>query len=400
MRVLQLADHYPPDSGGLALQVRRVADRLTAAGHQVRVVAAGAVRSVHREDGFDVRRERHAFARLELYQEGSPPFHPPWPDPEFARALRRSVREFRPEVIHAHGWSVFSAAAVGGAPLVVSLHDYGLRCPKKSLMRHGEICADGLGLRCVTCDSAAQPAPRRIALAGAVHAGWPWVKRRVSSWLAVSSYVRDRHIQGGIDPGTIRVVPPLVDALPPVQPLALRSRRPYVLYVGPGPEAEPKGRAVLVEAVKIADMHGHVLVLVGGRERLDVGPDSGIEDLGYLRGDALSAAFRGASLTVVPSVWPDPCPQVAVEAMSTGQPIVASDIGGLPDIVEDEVSGLLVRPRDVRALAGALARLLGDGALRERLGAAASASVSRYASAAVLPALEREYERAITDRRR
>ena len=59
-----------------------------------------------------------------------------------------------------------------------------------------------------------------------------------------------------------------------------------------------------------------------------------------------------------------------MEAMSAGLPVVASAISGIPELVEDGVSGLLVPPRDAAAIARALRRLAADPALRERLGRA------------------------------
>jgi glycosyltransferase involved in cell wall biosynthesis len=71
---------------------------------------------------------------------------------------------------------------------------------------------------------------------------------------------------------------------------------------------------------------------------------------------------------VVPSIWPEPFGQVAVEAMACGKPVIASAIGGLPDVVADGVSGLLVEPGNVRALQEALRTLLSDPARREQMG--------------------------------
>jgi len=80
--------------------------------------------------------------------------------------------------------------------------------------------------------------------------------------------------------------------------------------------------------------------------------------------------WRASDIAVVPSIEPEPFGLVAIEAMACGVPVVAAAHGGLLDIVEHEVSGLLFTPRDVDALAHSLLRLAGDAALRQRLGAA------------------------------
>jgi glycosyltransferase involved in cell wall biosynthesis len=393
MRVLLVADHFPPYGGGLAEQTQRIATRLRARRHDVAVVTAASRGSDTAEHGIPVRRVKLTLDRVpRIYQEGSPPFHPPWPDPEYRRALTRLVREFEPDVLHVHGWSVFSAASLRPpVPIVCTLHDYGLVCPKKSLVSHRTICATGRGLKCLRCDSDTQPTPRRVALAGALSITSRLPRQRVAVWMAVSQYVADRHVEGGLDRRRVVVVPPVIDtdggtSAPGDQPA------PYLLYVGPGPEGAHKGRSVLLEALDRLPDLDHRVVLVGGREPV---AHARIDDRGYLRGDDLTAAFRDASFAVVPSIWPDPCPAVAVEAMSWGRPVVASATGGLPEIVEQEHTGLLVPPGDVSALARAIQRLSSDAALARRMGERARGSVGRFSTEAVLPRIEAMYEQAL-----
>jgi glycosyltransferase involved in cell wall biosynthesis len=401
MRVLQVSDHFPPQAGGLAIQVQRLGTRLITAGHEAAVFTVGGPSESTMPDGMTVFHHPHSFGRVPgVYQPGSPPFHPPWPDPEFRRGLRRTIEAFRPDVLHVHGWSVFSATSLGAGrpPIVCSLHDYGMLCPKKSLLRHGAVCAEGRGLRCVTCDSQAQPTPRRSALSAALGLTWPWLQSRVFRFLAVSSYVRERHLESGLEGERIVVIPPLIDPLPAGPPAERGRSGPYVLYVGPGDEGPHKGRSVLLRAFARIDPMDHVLLLVGGREQ--IAASGHIEDAGYLRGESLAAAFRGASIAVVPSVWADPCPAVAVEALSVGCPVIASAIGGLTDIVEHDRTGLLVPPADEQALAAALQRLVADRELRATMSGRARGSVARYSTDAVLPPLVETYQAGVDSVRR
>jgi glycosyltransferase involved in cell wall biosynthesis len=94
--------------------------------------------------------------------------------------------------------------------------------------------------------------------------------------------------------------------------------------------------------------------------------------------------MQDADLLVVPSVPTtsgrrEGLPVVIMEAMAAGLPVVASELSGIPEVVEDEVTGLLVPPRDVEALARAIERIATDAALRERLAGAARRLVAeRY----------------------
>jgi glycosyltransferase involved in cell wall biosynthesis len=92
--------------------------------------------------------------------------------------------------------------------------------------------------------------------------------------------------------------------------------------------------------------------------------------------DEILDAYHGADIFALPS-WAEGLPVAVLEAMACGLPVVASNVGGTPDLLEDGVSGLLIPPRDPRALADALERLIRDREVRSSLGRAARARVER-----------------------
>jgi glycosyltransferase involved in cell wall biosynthesis len=107
--------------------------------------------------------------------------------------------------------------------------------------------------------------------------------------------------------------------------------------------------------------------------------------------DVVMNAWLGAVAGTVPSVSADSYPTTALEAAATGTPLVASRIGGLPEIVADGETGLLVPPGDAGALTGALQRLLGDADLRRALGAAAVIRAESFELDTVVTRLEAIY---------
>ena len=100
---------------------------------------------------------------------------------------------------------------------------------------------------------------------------------------------------------------------------------------------------------------------------------------GRRRHDELPDFYRGADIVVVPSLS-EAFGMATVEAMACGLPVVATDAGGLPEVVVDGETGLLVRRNDPRGLADALVRLAGDEQLRRRLGAAGRSRVEQLFS--------------------
>lgn len=389
MRILQVCDGYPPDGGGLANHVERLTQTLTARGHEVVVAAAGWTTDADRGSS-EVRRIRSSFSRLpKVYEADSPPFHPPWPDPAFAKALAHIVREFKPDAVHAHGWCMFSAAAIDSDPrvsVVATLHDHGIACPKKSLLRRGGECPVGRGKACFSCDE--QTMPKRVGLAAALAATSPRLFRRVKMFLAVSSYVAVRTAEVGAPAAKLEVVPNFIDVGADVAPAPEDNRADaqYLLYAGP-PDPH-KGRAVLVEAMGRASSSLE-LVMAGGDGSVS-GP--GVRDLGHQSGEQLSRLYAGAVAVAVPSIWHDPCPTVALEAMAHGTPVIASAVGGLPEILDDGRSGLLVPPGDAQALGAAIDRIVADAGLRSQIGENGRARVTKqFSTQAVLPRIEAAY---------
>ena len=91
---------------------------------------------------------------------------------------------------------------------------------------------------------------------------------------------------------------------------------------------------------------------------------------GRLPRESLPAVLGQHHALLVPSLWEDPLPRSAQEGMACGLAVIASRIGGLPELIEDGLSGLLVPPGDAASLAAAIARLATEPGLRARLGSA------------------------------
>ena len=99
---------------------------------------------------------------------------------------------------------------------------------------------------------------------------------------------------------------------------------------------------------------------------------------------------------VLPSVGPEAFGIVLLEAMASGKPVIASNVGGIPDIVEDNVDGLLVRAGDRRGLAAAMAALVADEGLRRRLAAGALRKAKAFTASRVVPRIEAVYREVLT----
>ncbi len=402
-----LAQFYAPIVGGEERMTESLARELIGRGHEVTVATLRqpGLQSYEERDGIRVHRLPGLAQRVgRLFSDAGRRHAPPAPDPETVLALHRLLARERPEVIHGHNWLAHAYLPLrrrDPAAYVLSLHDYSLLCATKRMMRRGEPCSGPAPRKCVVCASGhygrVMGAP--VALATIVTGA---AERRSADLLLPVSHEVARRC--GLAAARLRyeVVPNFrSEAVPAAAPERQRDERlpdgPFIFFAGD--ITTDKGVGVLLEAH--ARMKQSVPLVLAGRpvEPRLIARRENVINLGLIGHDEVLALWRLCAVAVVPSIWPDSFPTVALEAMAAGAAVVASRIGGLPEAVVDGESGLLVEPADAGALAAAIDRLIGDPALRERLGAGARSGVEAFSAPAVVPRYEAAYEQALTIRR-
>jgi glycosyltransferase involved in cell wall biosynthesis len=234
------------------------------------------------------------------------------------------------------------------------------------------------------------------ALVGAARAGVPAVShqrgffrltafhrllaRRVERFVCVSNAVRDHYIGEGLPAGLVQTVYDGVDLAALVPRAPARNER---VLVGWFARFERwKGCDQFVEAARIvlARRHDAEFIMAGAgpeepnvRSRVESDPAFAARfHLPGFRKDALDL-MAGCDIVVNSSIEPEPLSNTALEALALGRPVVASNRGGNPEIVDHGVNGLLYDTMDPESLAAALLRLVEDEALRRRFGAAGRA---------------------------
>jgi len=403
MRILMLSDLYPPIIGGLERHVQTLGNSLASRGHEISVVTLAHEGLAEHEviDGVSIHRVRGLAQRFAgAFDDSARRYAAPIPDPGVVTALRRIVRETRPDIVHAHNWMVHSflpLKAASRAKLILSLHDYSLVCARKSLMYRDAVCSGPAPLKCLGCAGSHYGKAK----------GWPITvanatmtvleRRLVDLYVPVSQAVADGN-QLARQRLAYQVIPNFVPdevASTALDTHPIRAGLPpeYLLFVGA--LGRHKGIEVLLDAhARLAE--APPLVMIGAHW-----PDTPksfpantyiLQDKPH---DAVMAAMAGSLAVLVPSIYPDACPTVAMEAMAVRRPVIASRIGGLPDLVDDGRTGLLVPAGDPEALASAMGRLATDPDLRLRMGDAAVQKVRAFMVSAVVERLENAYQQAL-----
>src|SRR5438874_2677135 len=147
MRILMLAQFYPPTVGGEEHHVRTLSVELAARGHEVAVATLWqeGLPTFELDRGVRVHRIRGSMQRASwLFADSGRTHAPPFPDPELLLAIRRIIKRERPDIVHAHNWlarSFLPLKGWSGAKLVMTLHDYGLVCAKQNLIYKNAPCS-------------------------------------------------------------------------------------------------------------------------------------------------------------------------------------------------------------------------------------------------------------------
>ena len=293
---------------------------------------------------------------------------------ESARALDGLLAQVKPDVVHLHHVhhhltpSVVDVAQRRGIPVVWTVHDYELICPAGLLFSQGAPCEACRGHR---YDQAIARRCKRdrwdfsalAALEKALHAA-AGLWSRIDRFLCPSQFLADRLMAFGVPPERVFHQPNFVDA--PVSPPAMGSG-----WLFAGRLSQEKGVEVLLQAAR--RLPGRRLDVVGSgpleaRMREDAATLSNVAFFGHVSKEALNRKLTETAVVAVPSVWYENQPFAVTEAQAAGRAVVASRIGGIPELVEDGVDGVLVPPGDPVALADAVESLLSNPTRLSSLG--------------------------------
>jgi glycosyltransferase involved in cell wall biosynthesis len=406
MRVLLLTQFYPPVIGGEERHVRNLALALVRRGHDVSVVTQWNPKSQSREvdNGVKIHRLRGTMRRASwLFSETDRPHAPPFPDPELVLGIARIFKSEPPDIVHAHNWMVHSYTPLRclfDAPLIVTLHDYSLICPKKTLLRNGRLCEGPTTLKCLPCAAQLYGVTKgAVTTLGCVAMAY-LERRNVDMFVSVSRAVAELN---RLEESTVtsQVISNFIpedfeSSNTDLYPIAKDLPPEYILFVGDLREC--KGIQVLYDAYRRL-RHAPQLVLIG-RPTPETPKEQprGVQIFNNWPHAAVMHAWRNCLFGVAPSTWAEPSATVIMEAMAMGKPMIVTEMGGSPDIVADGRTGLVVPPNDPIALADAMQRLLDDAELRTGMSEACHGWVKKFRARAVVDQIEAAYQ-ALLDKR-
>jgi glycosyltransferase involved in cell wall biosynthesis len=296
------------------------------------------------------------------------------------RRLRALLKQVRPRIAHAHNIyhhlspSILPTLRKAGIPVVMTVHDLKLACPAYTMMAANKPCERCRGGRIHNvavhrCIKGSLALSSLIMVETFVHRLLRLYDANVSRFVVPSRFVLDKLVQWGWARDRFVHIPNFVDVE------RFQADRPIgKRFVYCGRLQNLKGVETLVRAAALA--RAPVTIVGGGPDetrlrKLSAELRADVEFLGHLPKEALIGVVQSARAIVVPSEVHENAPLAVLEGYAAGRPVIGARIGGVPELVREDETGLLFPSGGVAALAAALDRFaaLPDARLTE-MGAA------------------------------
>jgi len=420
VRILLVAHQFFPEhSAGVEVLTLGLARAASERGHEPFVLAAKRTAPVtellpgevedYEHEGVPVRRVGRPTEGL------GRPYRLDYENETMARRAREYLEQVEPDVVHALHFEGLSTSVIPvlkefGVPLVYTATDFWAVCPVVDLRRHDGVVCEGPDIahcpRCIASRQHASPlkarldrvpnvalraagalsmtplseASRQLAQLRAIKERPGFIRQRleqVDRILAPTRLTRDLLVNNGVDAGKVEVSRYGVD-LSGIEGVEPSRNDPPPLRIGfMGTLAPHKGCDLLIEAFRTlppeADatltIHGNLERFkryVGSLRELAEG-DQRISFAGAFARERVGEVLAGMDVLVVPSRWYENAPVVIYEAFASRTPVVATDLGGMSEVVEHEKNGLLFALEEAGDLARQLRRLYKEEGLLGRL---------------------------------
>jgi glycosyltransferase involved in cell wall biosynthesis len=279
--------------------------------------------------------------------------------------MKHVVHDFQPDIFHVHNWfpmlspSIILEADASGVPTVQTLHNFRMLCANALLYRNGTVCTDCMG-KALPVDGVVHGCYRGSRAGSAIVTAAYAFHRMAHTWdgvdlfVAASGFQRELLVRGGLPAERVVVKPNFVG----LDTLDVETNREDIaLFVGRlSPE---KGIATLLAAWNTGRIRLRLKIIGDGpmvdAVRSCAARNSGVEYVGPQPPEAVYREMAKAKFLVFPSECIETFGRTVVEAFSRSTPVLAADLGGVRELVEEGVTGYRFPPGDADALAaGAL----------------------------------------------
>lgn len=281
---------------------------------------------------------------------------------EVKKALKKMIADVSPDIVYIIHFvnklspSVIDAAKEMGVPVVLRLSDYFMLCPRFDFLHNKKICEDCIdkGYRsCIKkrCVKNSLSASFVRVFSMKVH-NWIKIYDKIDAFVTPSLYLKEKLKLIGIKSERIHHIPTFYMG----DPESNATIGEYGLYFGR--ISEEKGVDILVDAYEKIDKSFKLKIVGDDTTQLAIKLKQYVKDknidniefLGFKQGAELRKYINEAKFVIIPSIWYDNMPNVALESFALGKPVIASNIGSLPELVQHDINGYLFEPGSIEEL--------------------------------------------------
>lgn len=325
-----------------------------------------------------------------------------------ANEFRRTLSDFRPDVVHIHNVfplispSIYTVLQQEQIPIVQTIHNFRWLCPNGLFYTQGHLCtrcANGnilpaIQMRCLH-DNLSQSIAYALALGASRTFGWlPTQRAQILTLNQFTARLLQKHLT--IPNKNISILGNFLEDIPFTHTGEVNNRFVYMGRLSP-----EKGVITILEAARLFPQAQFDIIGTGPSEtelRAYAASHSlsNVHFWGFQKGEERFRSLHGATALLLPSVWHEQFPMVILEAFRMGVPVIATRMGGLPDIVSEGETGLLFDPGDANGLVNCLKKLCLTHTLQRALGQKAREHfINHHSETAYYPNLMSIYQQAI-----
>lgn len=298
---------------------------------------------------------------------------------EVKKAIQKEIRDVKPDVVYIIHFvnklspSVIRGAKEMGIPVVLRLSDYFLLCPRFDFMYQKKICED-----CLTCGYGS--CIKKRCVKGSLFASiirvfsmklhkMMKIYDDVDAFITPSEFLKKKLGENGFQTGKITCIPTFTSSMTKVGDPIIGNHGLYF-----GRITEEKGVETVIKAYET--MPDHQIKIMGDdsteeavrlKKYVEDHHMTNVDFLGFKAGKELEEIIKGARFTLIPSIWYDNLPNTALESFQYSKPVIASNIGSLPELVVDGFNGYLFDPYNPEELAEKI-KLFDDDELVKTMG--------------------------------
>lgn len=299
---------------------------------------------------------------------------------EARKKMGKLLDDFKPDIVHIQNIyyhispSILPEIKKRGIPVVYTVHDYHLMTPNITFFHDGGVCEITRGGKIYKalfhkCVKGSYMATFPATLALMLQRLLGLYDKNIDIYIAPSRFMKDKLVENGFSEEKIINVPNFINAKD--YKVNYPAEKSYVLYFGM--LYEHKGvEDILAVAKRLPHIDFKIVGSGPEKENLEkkkkVKKLSNVEFLGRIEGKKLQEVIGDAYFCLSPSLWFENLPYSVLESFASGKPVVASRIGGIPEIIGDKGNGLLFDPGDVEELTKKISLLWEDKKLTKKLG--------------------------------